>query len=110
MLFDLNGISKLKNTGRMAIIHNGSSLFTGAAGSGESEIRRHMLENDWFELLFNFLMIVFMTLELQHILDNSKNKPEARQGKVQLINASAMCEARRKNIGNKNPLQKNIER
>lgn len=51
MLFDLNGISKLKENGRMAIIHNGSSLFTGAAESGESEIRRYIIENDWLDAI-----------------------------------------------------------
>lgn len=102
MLFDLNGISKLKDTGRMAIIHNGSSLFTGAAGSGESEIRRYMLENDWLEAIIQLPNDSFYNTGITtYIWIISKNKPEARQGKVQLINASAMCEARRKNIGNK---------
>lgn len=102
MLFDLNGISKLKDTGRMAIIHNGSSLFTGAAGSGESEIRRYMLENDWLEAIIQLPNDSFYNTGITtYIWIISKNKPEARQGKVQLINASAMCEVRRKNIGNK---------
>lgn len=100
MLFDLNGIAKLKDTGRMAIIHNGSSLFTGAAGSGESEIRRYMLENDWLEAIIQLPNDSFYNTGIT-IWIISKNKPEARQGKVQLINASTMCEARRKNIGNK---------
>ena len=51
MLFMLNGISKLKDTGRMAIIQNGSSLFTGDAGSGQSEIRRYIIENDWLDAI-----------------------------------------------------------
>lgn len=102
MLFDLNGIAKLKDTGRMAIIHNGSSLFTGAAGSGESEIRRYMLENDWLEAIIQLPNDSFYNTGITtYIWIISKNKPEERQGKVQLINASAMCEARRKNIGNK---------
>ncbi len=102
MLFDLNGIAKLKETGRMAIIHNGSSLFTGAAGSGESEIRRYMLENDWLEAIIQLPNDSFYNTGITtYIWIISKNKPEERQGKVQLINASAMCEARRKNIGNK---------
>lgn len=102
MLFDLNGISKLKNTGRMAIIHNGSSLFTGSAGSGESEIRRYILENDWLEAIIQLPNDSFYNTGITtYIWIISKNKPEARQGKVQLINASNMCEARRKNIGNK---------
>ena len=102
MLFDLNGISKLKDTGRMAIIHNGSSLFTGSAGSGESEIRRYMLENDWLEAIIQLPNDSFYNTGITtYIWIISKNKPEVRQGKVQLINASNMCEARRKNIGNK---------
>ncbi len=102
MLFDLNGIAKLKDTGKMAIIHNGSSLFTGAAGSGESEIRRYMLENDWLEAIIQLPNDSFYNTGITtYIWIISKNKPEERQGKVQLINASAMCEARRKNIGNK---------
>ena len=102
MLFDLNGISKLKDTGRMAIIHNGSSLFTGSAGSGESEIRRYMLENDWLEAIIQLPNDSFYNTGITtYIWIISKNKPKARQGKVQLINASNMCEARRKNIGNK---------
>lgn len=102
MLFDLNGIAKLKDTGKMAIIHNGSSLFTGAAGSGESEIRRYMLENDWLEAIIQLPNDSFYNTGITtYIWIISKNKPEERQGKVQLINASDMCEARRKNIGNK---------
>lgn len=102
MLFDLNGIAKLKDTGKMAIIHNGSSLFTVAAGSGESEIRRYMLENDWLEAIIQLPNDSFYNTGITtYIWIISKNKPEERQGKVQLINASAMCEARRKNIGNK---------
>ncbi len=102
MLFDLNGIAKLKETGKMAIIHNGSSLFTGAAGSGESEIRRYMLENDWLEAIIQLPNDSFYNTGITtYIWIISKNKSEERQGKVQLINASAMCEARRKNIGNK---------
>lgn len=102
MLFDLNGISKLKDTGRMAIIHNGSSLFTGSAGSGESEIRRYILENDWLEAIIQLPNDSFYNTGITtYIWIISKNKPKVRQGKVQLINASNMCEARRKNIGNK---------
>ena len=49
LLFQLNGISKLKETGRMAIIHNGSALFSGNPGAGESLIRQYVIENDWLE-------------------------------------------------------------
>ena len=102
MLFDLNGIAKLKDDGRMAIIHNGSSLFTGAAESGESEIRRYMLENDWLDCIVQLSTDVFYNTGITtYIWIISKDKPEHRQGKVQLIDASKMVVARRKNIGNK---------
>ena len=51
MLFLLNGVAKLKENGQMAIIQNGSSLFTGDAGSGQSEIRRYLIENDWLDAI-----------------------------------------------------------
>ncbi len=51
MLFLLNGVKKLKDTGRMAIIQNGSSLFTGDAGSGQSKIRQYLIENDWLDAI-----------------------------------------------------------
>ena len=102
MLFDLNGLAKLKDDGRMAIIHNGSSLFTGAAESGESEIRRYMIENDWLDCIVQLSTDVFYNTGITtYIWIISKNKPEHRQGKVQLIDASKMVESRRKNIGNK---------
>lgn len=102
MLFDLNGISKLKDDGKMAIIHNGSSLFTGAAESGESEIRRYMIENDWLDCIIQLSGSVFYNTSITtYIWIISKNKPYYRRGKVQLIDASQMVEARRKNIGNK---------
>ena len=102
MLFDLNGIAKLKDTGKMAIIHNGSSLFTGQAGSGESEIRRYIIENDWLEAIVQLPNDTFYNTGITtYIWIISKCKPEHRKGKVQLINASSMCENRRKNIGNK---------
>lgn len=102
MLFDLNGIAKLKDTGKMAIIHNGSSLFTGAAESGESEIRRYMIENDWLEAIVQLSTDVFYNTNIPtYIWIISKNKPIHRQGKIQLIDASQMVVARRKNLGNK---------
>ena len=102
MLFDLNGIAKLKDTGKMAIIHNGSSLFTGQAGSGESEIRRYIIGNDWLEAIVQLPNDTFYNTGITtYIWIISKCKPEHRKGKVQLINASNMCENRRKNIGNK---------
>lgn len=102
MLFDLNGLKKLKDDGKMAIIHNGSSLFTGAAGSGESEIRRYIIENDWLDCIVQLSTDVFYNTGITtYIWIMSKNKSEERQGKVQLIDASKMVESRRKNIGNK---------
>ena len=102
MLFDLNGIAKLKDDGRMAIIHNGSSLFTGAAESGESEIRRYMIENDWLDCIIQLSTDVFYNTGITtYIWIISKNKPEHRQGKVQLIDASNMVVPRRKSIGSK---------
>lgn len=62
MLFDLNGLSKLKEDGRMVIVHNGSSLFTGSAGSGESEIRRYIIENDWLEAIIQLPESVFYNI------------------------------------------------
>lgn len=102
MLFDLNGIAKLKDDGRMAIIHNGSSLFTGSAESGESEIRRYMIENDWLDAIVQLSTDVFYNTGITtYIWIISKNKPAHRQGKVQLIDASKMVVARRKNLGSK---------
>lgn len=102
MLFDLNGIAKLKDDGRMAIIHNGSSLFTGAAESGESEIRRYMIENDWLDAIVQLSTDVFYNTGITtYIWIISKNKAGERQGKVQLIDASKMVVSRRKNIGSK---------
>lgn len=102
LLFMLNGLSKLKETGRMAIIHNGSSLFSGAAGSGESEIRRYVLENDWLEAIIQLPNDVFYNTGITtYIWVFDKDKETHRKGKVQLIDASNMYESRRKNIGSK---------
>lgn len=102
LLFTLNGLSKLKDTGRMAIIHNGSALFSGAAGSGESEIRRYVIENDWLDAIIQLPGDTFYNTGITtYIWIFSKNKPLHREGKVQLIDASKMFEKRRKNIGSK---------
>ena len=101
-LFDLNGLSKLKDTGRMAIVHNGSPLFSGDAGSGSSEIRRYIIENDWLEAIVQLPNDSFYNTGITtYIWIMSKNKPVHREGKVQLIDASKMFEKRRKSIGNK---------
>lgn len=102
MLFTLNGIKKLKDTGRMAIIHNGSPLFSGDAGSGPSEIRRYIIENDWLEAIVQLPTDLFYNTGIStYIWIISKDKPLHREGKVQLIDASKMYEKRRKSIGNK---------
>lgn len=86
----------------MVIVHNGSSLFTGSAGQGESEIRRYIIENDWLEAIIRLPESVFYNTGITtYLWVMSKNKPELRQGKVQLIDASGMKVSRRKNIGNK---------
>ena len=102
MLFTLNGIKKLKDTGRMAIIHNGSPLFSGDAGSGPSEIRRYIIENDWLEAIVQLPTDLFYNTGIStYIWIISKNKHFHREGKVQLIDASKMFEKRRKSIGSK---------
>lgn len=101
-LFDLNGLSKLKDTGRMAIIHNGSPLFTGDAGSGPCEIRKYIIENDWLEAIVQLPNDVFYNTGITtYIWIMTKNKAPHRRGKVQLIDASQMYEKRRRSIGNK---------
>lgn len=102
LLFQLNGISKLKETGRMAIIHNGSALFSGNPGGGESFIRQHVIENDWLEAIVQLPNDLFYNTGIStYIWIVTKNKSAERQGKVQLIDASKMFEKRRKNIGEK---------
>ena len=109
MLFLLNGVAKLKDGeeqddqyGRMAIIQNGSSLFKGDAGSGESEIRGYLLENDWLEAIIQLPNDLFYNTGIAtYIWLITKQKSEERQGKVQLIDASQCFEKRRKSLGNK---------
>ncbi len=104
MLFNLNGIAKLKNDGKMAIIQNGSPLFSGAAGSGESEIRRYIIENDWLEAIIQLPTDLFYNTGISTyiwIISKGKNENPIRAGKIQLIDASNCYENRRKNIGNK---------
>lgn len=102
MLFLMNGVKKLKETGRMAIIQNGSSLFTGDAGSGQSEIRRYLIENDWLDAIVQLPNDSFYNTGIAtYIWVVNKDKPQERKGKVQLIDASKCCQSRRKSIGNK---------
>lgn len=102
MLFTLNGIAKLKDDGKMAIIQNGSPLFSGAAGSGESEIRRYIIENDWLEAIVQLPTDLFYNTGIStYIWIINKDKDALRKGKVQLIDSSNCYVSRRKNIGNK---------
>lgn len=102
MLFTLNGISKLKDTGRMAIIQNGSPLFKGDAGGGESNIRGFLLENDWLDAIIQLPNDLFYNTGIAtYIWIVSKTKTPERIGKVQLIDASQCSEKRRKSLGNK---------
>lgn len=101
-LFVLNGLSKLSSTGKMAIIQNGSPLFIGDAGSGPSNIRQYILENDWLDCIIQLSTDMFMNTGINtYIWVLSKDKPAYRAGKVQLIDASHCFEPRRKNIGTK---------
>ena len=107
LLFLLNMVSKMKhynNLGsRIATVHNGSALFTGDAGSGESEIRRHIIENDWLECIIALPKNIFYNTGIPtYIWIVSNKKAEHRKGKVQLINAIDMYVKLRKNLGQKN--------
>lgn len=101
-LFVLNGLAKLANKGKMAIIQNGSPLFSGDAGSGPSNIRQYILENDWLDCIIQLSTDMFMNTGIPtYIWVLSKDKPAHRAGKVQLIDASHCFEPRRKSIGTK---------
>ncbi len=101
-LFVLNGLSKLAKNGKMAIIQNGSPLFSGDAGSGPSEIRRYIIENDWLDAIIQLSTDMFMNTGIStYIWVLNKNKPVWRTGKVQLIDASHCAEPRNRSIGTK---------
>lgn len=101
-LFVLNGLKKLDEHGKMAIIQNGSPLFSGDAGSGPSEIRRYILEHDWLDCIIQLSTDMFMNTGIStYIWVLNKNKSLARAGKVQLIDASHCFTPRRKSIGTK---------
>lgn len=107
MLFLLTAISKMKapkdGGSRIAIIHNGSPLFTGDAGSGPSEIRKYILENDLLEAIIALPNDIFYNTGIATyiwVLSNKKSGTK-REGKVQLINANGLFEKRRKSLGNK---------
>ena len=101
-LFVLNGLAKLASEGKMAIIQNGSPLFSGDAGSGPSNIRQYILKNDWLDCIIQLSTDMFMNTGIStYIWVLSKDKPAHRAGKVQLIDASHCFEPRRKSIGTK---------
>ena len=107
MLFLANMLSKMKHISelgsRIAEVHNGSSLFTGDAGQGESNIRRWIIENDWLEAIVALPLNMFYNTGIAtYILVISNRKPEHRKGKVQLIDASQWFKPLRKNLGKKN--------
>ena len=109
LLFLMEMVSKMKTldqstTGtRIASVHNGSSLFTGDAGGGESNIRRHVIENDWLEAIVQLPNNLFYNTGITtYIWILSNNKTANRKGKVQLIDAGQLFRKLRKNLGNKN--------
>ena len=107
MLFLANMLSKMKQDtklgSRIAEVHNGSSLFTGDAGQGESNIRRWIIENDWLEAIVALPLNMFYNTGIAtYIWVLSNRKPEYRQGKVQLIDATQWFKPLRKNLGKKN--------
>lgn len=107
MLFLANMLSKMKHDtplgSRIAEVHNGSSLFTGDAGQGESNIRRWIIENDWLEAIVALPLNLFYNTGIAtYVWVLSNRKPEARQGQVQLIDATQWFKPLRKNMGKKN--------
>ena len=107
LLFLMNMVSKMKHNtelgSRIATVHNGSALFTGDAGGGESEIRKHIIENDWLECIIALPKNIFYNTGIPtYIWIVSNRKAAHRQGKVQLINAIDLYEKLRKNLGQKN--------
>ncbi len=107
MLFLANMLSKMKPNSRLgsriAEVHNGSSLFTGDAGQGESNIRRWIIENDWLEAIVALPLNMFYNTGIAtYIWVLTNRKPEHRRGRVQLIDATHRFKPLRKNLGKKN--------
>lgn len=107
LMFLVNMLSKMKHNtplgSRIAEVHNGSSLFTGDAGQGESNIRRWIIENDWLETIVALPLNIFYNTDIAtYIWVLTNRKPEHRVGKVQLIDATKKSEKLRKNLGAKN--------
>lgn len=116
LLFLMNMVSKMKHNtelgSRIATVHNGSALFTGDAGGGESEIRRHIIENDWLECIIALPKNIFYNTGIPtYVWIVSNRKAPHRKGKIQLINAVDLYVKLRKNLGDKNCelKQKHIE-
>ena len=107
MLFLANMASKMNPESplgsRMAEVHNGSSLFTGDAGQGESNIRRWIIENDWLEAIVALPLNMFYNTGIAtYVWVLTNRKPEHRKGKIQLIDATKWFTSLRKNMGQKN--------
>ena len=107
MLFLANKLSKMKQRtalgSRIAEVHNGSSLFTGDAGQGESNIRRWIIENDWLEAIVALPLNMFYNTGIAtYVWVLTNRKPAHRAGKVQLIDATGWHRPLRKNLGKKN--------
>ena len=107
LLFLANMLSKMKRGtplgSRIAEVHNGSSLFTGDAGQGESNIRRWIIENDWLEAIVALPLNMFYNTGIAtYVWVLTNRKPEHRRGKVQLIDATKWFQPLRKNLGKKN--------
>ena len=107
MLFLANKLSKMKQHtklgSRIAEVHNGSSLFTGDAGQGESNIRRWIIENDWLEAIVALPLNMFYNTGIAtYVWVLTNRKPAHREGKVQLIDATGWHRPLRKNLGKKN--------
>jgi type I restriction enzyme M protein len=107
MLFLANMLSKMKHNtplgSRIAEVHNGSSLFTGDAGGGESNVRRWVIENDWLEAIVALPLNMFYNTGIAtYVWVLTNRKPGHRRGKVQLIDATAWFKPLRKNFGKKN--------
>lgn len=107
LMFLVNKLAKMKHKtklgSRIAEVHNGSSLFTGDAGQGESNIRRWIIENDWLEAIIALPLNMFYNTGIAtYIWVLTNRKPEPRKGKVQLIDATQWFKPLRKNLGKKN--------
>jgi len=107
LLFLLNNVAKMKETtelgSRIAEVHNGSSLFTGDAGQGESNARRYMIERDLVEAIIALPNNMFYNTGIgTFIWALSNRKKPKRKGKIQLIDATSLKSPLRKNLGNKN--------